>query len=211
MKYVLIIGNDRFQKYIAYELLKKCRPECLIIENFNSIFTNKFEKIKSAYLYGNIFNVLNKFYNEYKLKKFFKKYNYEFQNLFSNNINFNFDNLLHTSSVNNLDILQQLEKYNFDIIICIGTSIIKSDILKIYENKIFNLHTSILPKYRGVLAEFWALYYADYNNIGVSLHKIKRELDSGDIVAQKKINYNKKDTPAVLRFKNANASIDLII
>ncbi|HOK41921.1 MAG TPA: formyltransferase family protein [bacterium] len=210
MQYALLIGNEIFQKYIANELLKNNKPVCIIIENFDKIQIKNPNKIKTAYLYGKIKNLINRFYNDFNSKKFFNKYNSEIKKLFPINNEFKFSDIYFTNSINNNKVIEYLSKYKFDIIICIGTSIVKSELLNIYENKIFNLHTSILPHYRGVLAEFWALYYADYDNIGVSLHHLKRKLDSGDIVAQMQTEYNHKDTPAVLRFKNANTAINLI-
>ena len=209
-KYVLIIGNGLFQKYIAIRLLEFYPPESLIIENSQPRKKDNIRLLKEIFLYGGIRNIYNHFYNDLQIKKYIKNYNNELKKLLKTEENITYKNIYKTNNINSNEVIKFLKQFNFDVIICIGTSIIKSDILNIYKNKIFNLHTSILPKYRGVLAEFWALYYNDYKNIGVSLHHLKRKLDSGDIVAQQKTEYNSGDTPAKLRFKNAVNAIEVV-
>jgi methionyl-tRNA formyltransferase len=46
-----------------------------------------------------------------------------------------------------------------------------------------NLHTSLLPRHRGPLPMFW-VYHEDDRETGVTLHRVTRHADSGDILAQ---------------------------
>lgn len=55
-------------------------------------------------------------------------------------------------------------------------------------DRIFNIHYALLPHYKGRHPTF----YACVNNekyLGISLHKMTSEFDSGDIIAQKKFAY----------------------
>jgi methionyl-tRNA formyltransferase len=50
----------------------------------------------------------------------------------------------------------------------------------------YNLHPSLLPRYRGPVPLFWQFYFGD-KNAGITLHEITREFDSGDIIAQQPV------------------------
>ena len=58
---------------------------------------------------------------------------------------------------------------------------------------IINLHSGILPHYRGIMATFWAMLdnqkQQNKNQIGCTLHQINdRSIDTGDIINIHKIN-----------------------
>ena len=42
-----------------------------------------------------------------------------------------------------------------------------------------NVHRGIASEYRGLDSEFWAIYHNDFNNIGVTIHKVDEHLDTG--------------------------------
>jgi len=44
-----------------------------------------------------------------------------------------------------------------------------------------NVHTAALPKYRGMMPTFWALYHGD-GEIGVTVHTMTEEIDKGQAV-----------------------------
>lgn len=46
-----------------------------------------------------------------------------------------------------------------------------------------NVHTADLPNYRGMLPTFWALYHGD-DEIGVTVHTMTEEIDSGEVLRQ---------------------------
>lgn len=50
----------------------------------------------------------------------------------------------------------------------------------------YNLHPSLLPAYRGPAPMFWQ-FYMDEKVTGVSLHKMSKELDGGEIVAAREV------------------------
>jgi methionyl-tRNA formyltransferase len=63
------------------------------------------------------------------------------------------------------------------------SKIITPDQIKSYQ--IFNLHNSLLPKYRGLHAFTWAIINGE-SEIGFTLHKIDENIDNGEIVSQLK-------------------------
>ena len=87
--------------------------------------------------------------------------------------------------------LKILNKINPDLIISYNyRHIIKKDILEKY--KIINLHISYLPYNRGAHPNVWA--YIDKTPVGVSIHYINEGIDTGDIIAQKRVVVDKSET-----------------
>lgn len=62
----------------------------------------------------------------------------------------------------------------------------------------FNLHPSLLPKYRGPCPFFWALMNGE-SETGITAHYITDEVDDGDIVLQKRLTVLQDETQGSLR------------
>lgn len=62
---------------------------------------------------------------------------------------------------------------------------------KFLTNRIYNIHFSLLPKYRGMYTSAWPILKGEKKS-GVTLHKIDRGIDTGDIIDQ--IEFKLKDT-----------------
>ncbi|MEW6996098.1 formyl transferase [Colwelliaceae bacterium BS250] len=61
--------------------------------------------------------------------------------------------------------------------------IIKADVIAIPKHGVINLHSGVLPNYRGVMASFWALLN-DEPQLGTTLHFINdATIDTGEIIA----------------------------
>ena len=95
------------------------------------------------------------------------------------------------NEINSNDGIEKLQSSDPDLIVSIryGT-IIQSAVIAIPRFGILNLHSGILPQYRGVMATFWAMLNSD-KHIGCTLHYIiDGTIDTGPIVSiyQKKRN-----------------------
>src|ERR1022692_2868666 len=58
-----------------------------------------------------------------------------------------------------------------DVIVICGTSILPESILSIARLCALNIHTSVLPHYRGGGSIFWGLFFRDFEKIGYTIHK----------------------------------------
>lgn len=66
-------------------------------------------------------------------------------------------------------------------------SIIRPDLFK--SKRLFNIHFSLLPEYKGMFTSLLPILHGkDYS--GVTLHRIDRGIDTGEIIGQKAININ---------------------
>ena len=92
------------------------------------------------------------------------------------------------------NISQTFLPYNPDFICSIYYRyIIKKPVIESCEGKIFNLHPSLLPKYRGCSSLTWALINGE-SDVGFTFHYIDEGCDTGNILLQKKIKIEEWDT-----------------
>jgi methionyl-tRNA formyltransferase len=73
-----------------------------------------------------------------------------------------------------------------------------------------NIHPSLLPKYRGPSPIQWAIANGD-TETGVTLMRIDAGLDTGDIVAQRRVAIRPEDDSAALHDRVAHISAELLV
>lgn len=75
-----------------------------------------------------------------------------------------------------------------------------------------NIHSSLLPRYRGVHPVSWAMINGD-RETGISIHCIDTGMDEGDILVQRKVTiddaYDLHDLTAALNRASAGAAVEL--
>jgi len=74
----------------------------------------------------------------------------------------------------------------------------------------WNLHPSLLPKYRGPAPVFWQLCNRE-SHTGVTLHEVSERLDAGRIVAQKSIPISISISASELEERLAECGVDLFL
>lgn len=100
-------------------------------------------------------------------------------------------------------MLERCQKYGAQIIVEAGClTVLSGDILKVYANKIINLHPALLPKFGGV--GMWghhvheAVLAAGETESGCTVHLVNEVCDGGEILLQKKVPVLPDDTPETL-------------
>lgn len=92
------------------------------------------------------------------------------------------------------EVIKELKKKNIDLIILAGfMRLLSSYFVKEYENKIFNIHPSLLPLFKGTHGIKDA-FEAGAKETGVTVHFVDEELDHGPIVLQESLKIEKNDT-----------------
>ena len=80
----------------------------------------------------------------------------------------------------------------FDMAISFGyRHILRGDVLHNDKCPIVNLHIGFLPYNRGVHPNFWSFY--DGTPSGVTIHLIDEGIDTGDIIFQKYVNFDRNE------------------
>lgn len=88
------------------------------------------------------------------------------------------------NDINSDFIVEKIQKIQPDLIIsCHFSKIIDTRILDLAKIMAINLHPSLLPKYRGMSPQHWALINGD-KNTAITIHEMKADVDSGDILKQ---------------------------
>ena len=84
------------------------------------------------------------------------------------------------------DKLSKDDTEGYDFIISFGyRHIIRQEIIDLFPDKIINMHISLLPYNKGADPNLWS--YLENSPKGVTIHKIDKGLDTGDIILQKKV------------------------
>ncbi len=101
------------------------------------------------------------------------------------------------------EILDVLLKYHVDMIFLAGyMRMLHVSVLGKYNNRIFNIHPALLPKFGGKgmygMNVHNAVIEAGEKETGVTIHRVSAEYDSGEIIAQTKVVVMDGDTPEIL-------------
>ena len=65
-------------------------------------------------------------------------------------------------------------------------------------------------KSKGLDSDLWAIYHDDFNNIGVTIHKVDTELDTGDFSYSKSLKLDKNMQIFQLRFYTTLLAYELV-
>lgn len=105
-----------------------------------------------------------------------------------------FSPLLHSEvrevhKINSPEMINDLNALSPDLIVSIRFGgILKETVIGIPKKGVINLHSGILPKYKGVMATFWAMKNKD-SQVGTTLHTIDDgSIDTGHVVKISKMN-----------------------
>ena len=88
------------------------------------------------------------------------------------------------SDINSNEAFEDLKKFAPDLMLSIryGQIFKRPELISLPRFGIINLHSGMLPKYRGIMASFWAVLHGE-ENIGMTLHYIvDSTIDTGPII-----------------------------
>lgn len=104
-----------------------------------------------------------------------------------------------TGSINSAESLEKLRHFEPDLLISVaGNQIFKTDLINMAPKGCLNLHTALLPKYRGLMPTFWVLKNNE-KYTGVSVFFVDEGIDSGPILVQKKVEIGKRTQEQLIR------------
>lgn len=110
---------------------------------------------------------------------------------------------------NNLTDMNLEQLYNINNLIFFSLEfdrIIKPD--KFVSAKLFNIHFSLLPKYKGMYTSAWPLLNGEAVS-GVTLHVIDEGIDTGAIIEQQEFSIDDNDNCRDLYFKYTHYGIEV--
>lgn len=90
-------------------------------------------------------------------------------------------------NINSKDVIKEIKTINPDIILSLtAPQKFKESLISIPLKGCLNIHSALLPKYRGWNANFWVLAKGE-KVTGVTIHYMNKEIDCGDILLQKQL------------------------
>ncbi len=118
-----------------------------------------------------------------------------------------YDIPVHTpGSVNTPDWIARIRSWEPDLILSFYyRNMINEEILSIPRLGAFNMHGSLLPKYRGRVPINWAILNGE-RETGVTLHHMVKRADAGDIVDQEAVPIGHDETAREVFAKCAKAA-----
>ena len=122
-----------------------------------------------------------------------------------------FDFVEQGKSINDKKYVNTIKNLNPDIIVVMGTSLIKEEIIKIPQLGILNMHTGLSPYYRGGKTNFWPFIFNDLGACGVTIHKLDIGIDSGDIISHGLPEITQEDTYSSINCKSIILGTSLMI
>ncbi len=113
-------------------------------------------------------------------------------------------------NINTQDVLDFLARFHADILVVVSFGqILKESVLNLFPLGCFNVHASILPKYRGASPIVSCLLNGE-KETGVTFMKMERGLDSGPIYEIHKTEISPYDTASSLERKLSQIAAERI-
>lgn len=117
-----------------------------------------------------------------------------------------YNRIIGLKDQNQNDLLSELKRLQPDIIITTFHKIIGHEIVNYYQNKIINLHYSLLPAFSGLIGTKPVKAALDHHSLfsGVTVHLVNEQVDAGRPIVQAVITINEEESleslmPAVFR------------
>ena len=190
MKRILLIGNDTLHRRFLINAL---------IDNDFSILGCIFEtkNITPPFETGSVFDYEEKYFLE---------------NEFSKHTRLDLERVDCWSfpNANCEESQKKLAELNPDLCIVSGAGLLKEKTIAAFPDGLINIHLGNAQEYRGLDTNLWAIYHNDYENVGVTIHLVDTELDTGDVIAFRKVKLKENIKIHQLRFFEMTLAFELI-
>jgi methionyl-tRNA formyltransferase len=112
--------------------------------------------------------------------------------------------------INNKEAINKITTKKADILIVVAYGlIIPDEILNAYNGHIYNIHASLLPRWRGAAPIHRAIEAGD-KETGITIMKIVNKLDAGPMIMKEKLSVSEEDTTDSLSKKLSDIGASLI-
>ena len=103
-------------------------------------------------------------------------------------------------------LIERLQDEKIDLIVLAGyLAIISEELINLYENKIINIHPSLIPSFSGPgfygIHVHNAVYKRGVKVSGATIHFVSKEVDGGPIILQKSIDISSCNSPEEIQEK----------
>ncbi len=118
--------------------------------------------------------------------------------------------VLQPENLSDEDFYDGLKSINADLFVVVAFRILPEKVFNMPKFGSFNLHGSLLPKYRGAAPIQWALINGD-NETGVTTFFLQKKVDTGNLILSKKIDIGEGDDFQSLHDRMSVLGADAVI
>lgn len=110
--------------------------------------------------------------------------------------------IINASSPNSLEVEKFIRDLRPDLVIARCKSLLKESIFSVATRGTYVMHPGICPQYRNAHGCFWALAKNDRHNVGMTLLKIDRGIDTGPVYGYFRCEFDEtRETHHVIQHK----------
>ncbi len=118
--------------------------------------------------------------------------------------------VLQPEKLRDEEFVSQLKSFKPDLFVVVAFKILPREVFTIPAKGSFNLHASLLPKYRGAAPIQWSLIKGE-NETGVTTFALEDKVDTGNIFLQEKIDIEGNDNLGSLHDKLSLLGAEVVL
>lgn len=118
--------------------------------------------------------------------------------------------ILQPETMKDPEFVAEVQRINPDLIIVVAFQILPREVYTIPKLGSFNLHASLLPKYRGAAPINWAIINGEQET-GVTTFFLQEKADTGSIILQRRVRIEPDETAGELSHKLAHIGAEIVL
>lgn len=118
--------------------------------------------------------------------------------------------VLQPEKLRDESFINQIKSLEPDLIVIVAFRILPKEVFTIPKYGSFNLHASLLPKYRGAAPINWAIINGE-KETGVTTFFLEEKVDTGNIILQARVSIGENETAGELHDKLAEVGAEIVL
>jgi methionyl-tRNA formyltransferase len=107
--------------------------------------------------------------------------------------------------------IEALKELQPDVLIVLGTGILRGPVLAIPSLYCLNIHGGAVPEYRGVYSDFWTLANNDPGAVGSTIFHIDPGVDTGPVALTDRVQMQRWPTLTEIKIENSRVRARLMV
>ncbi len=118
--------------------------------------------------------------------------------------------ILQPESPKDLAFIEEIKRLHPDVIIVVAFRILPKEVFTIPRLGAFNLHASLLPKYRGAAPINWAIINGE-TETGVTTFFLQEKVDTGSVLLQARLPIKPEDNAGTIHDRLAEVGAEIVL
>jgi methionyl-tRNA formyltransferase len=118
---------------------------------------------------------------------------------------------VHAPSINDAAVHENMAAQRPDVTIAFGCGKLRQELISLYPEAIWNLHGGDPERYRGLDSHLWACLHHEFAALVTCLHKLRPNLDTGEIIRRRPVPLQAGMPFFKLRHANTELCVELVL